>query len=293
MRSRTRIRVNEPLQSTATAAKLTPRGLLSFLGTILCFSTMLQLDLTGKIAVVTGASGDLGRVIALTLAQCGADVAVHYLRNASAAESVATKVREMGRRAVTVQAEIDDRDAVFAMRDAVTAPLGAPNIIVNNAVQQYRWTNILDQDEADFESQYRSCVLQNVLMAKAFVPAMCAAGWGRVIAINTECALQCLPSQGAYVSGKKGMDGLLRVLAREVGPRGVTVNQVAPGWMISERDRAAGTEVQPEYNKKVPLGHRGTDQDIANAVAFFASDLAGFITGTFLPVSGGSVMPGI
>ena len=126
-----------------------------------------------------------------------------------------------------------------------------------------------------------------------FVPAMIAKGAGRIIAINTECAMQNLPSQSAYVSGKRGMDGVLRVLAREVGPHGITVNQVAPGWTISDRDRAAGTERQPEHEKNIPLRHRGVDQDIANAVAFLASDLAAYITGVYLPVCGGNVMPGI
>ena len=143
----------------------------------------------------------------------------------------------------------------------------------------------------DYRSQFESCVLHNVLMAQAFVPAMIARKWGRVIAINTECALQCWPSQSAYAAGKRGMDGVLRVLAREVGEHGVTVNQVAPGWMVSE---TRGEEGRPDwYRQAVPLKRYGHDQDIANAVAFLASDLAGFITGAFLPVCGGNVMVGI
>jgi 3-oxoacyl-[acyl-carrier protein] reductase len=89
------------------------------------------------------------------------------------------------------------------------------------------------------------------------------------------------------------MDGVLRVLAREIGPHQITVNQVAPGWTVSERDRLAGTESQPDYERDVPLRRRGTEQDVANAVAFLASDLAGFITGAYLPVCGGLVMPTI
>ena len=85
----------------------------------------------------------------------------------------------------------------------------------------------------------------------------------------------------------------MRVLAKEIGEHQITVNQVAPGWMISDKHRAGGTERQPAYEKNVPLGHRGEDQEIANAVAFLASDLAGFITGAYLPVCGGNVMPGI
>ncbi len=178
------------------------------------------------------------------------------------------------------------------MRDAIVRELGEPDILVNNAVIQYEWTTVLEQDPKDYESQFRSCVLQNVLMAKAFVPAMIRRKWGRIIAINTECAMQNHPTQSAYVSGKRGMDGVLRVLAREIGEHNITVNQVAPGWMISDRYRGGG-ESQPEYDRNVPLRHRGEDQDIANAVAFLASDLARFITGVYLPVCGGNVMPAI
>ena len=122
---------------------------------------------------------------------------------------------------------------------------------------------------------------------------MIARRWGRIVGISTECAVHAEPNQGAYAAGKRGMDGVLRVLAKEIGPEGVTVNQVAPGWMISERDRLAGTERQPRYEARVPLRRRGEDADIAAAVAFLASDLAGFVTGAYLPVSGGTVMPAI
>ncbi len=253
----------------------------------------MQLDLTGNIALVTGGSGELGRVMAQTLARCGADVAVHYFHAREKAESVCAEIRTLGRRSFAVQADVTSQPSVNAMRDAVAGALGHPDIIVNNAVSQYKWTTVLEQSPEDYESQFRSCVLQNVLMAKAFVPAMIQRHNGRIIAINTECAMQNTPNQSAYVSGKRGMDGVLRVLAREVGMHNITVNQVAPGWTISDRDRATGTERQPDYEKNVPLHRRGTDQDIANAVAFLASPLAGFITGVFLAVSGGTVMPAI
>jgi 3-oxoacyl-[acyl-carrier protein] reductase len=253
----------------------------------------MKIDLSGKIAVVTGAAGDLGRVIARTLASCGADVAVHYHSRKDLAEKFAKEIRATGRRAAVVQADVGDAASVAAMHQAVVAELGEADIVVTNAVAQYKWTTVLEQGVEDYESQFRSCVLQNVLMAKAFVPAMMKKGWGRIVAINTECAMQNFPTQSAYVSGKRGMDGVLRVLAREVGTHGITVNQVAPGWTISDRDRTAGTERQPEHEKKIPLGHRGEDVDIASAVAFLASDLARYITGVYLPVAGGNVMPTI
>lgn len=251
---------------------------------------MLNIDLNGKVAVVTGGSGELGRVISHTLARCGASVAVHYLRGKERAASVVEDIRSAGGRALAVQADVSDRDSVFAMRDVVAKELGSADIIVNNAVQQYNWVHVLDQDSADYESQFRTCVLHNLLMAKAFVPVMIERKWGRVIAINTECTMQCGPTMSAYVSGKGGQDRLLRVLAREVGEHQVTVNQIAPGWMISDKYRETSAD-DAGYRSRVPLRRRGEDQDIANAVAFVASDLAAFISGAYIPVCGGNVMP--
>jgi 3-oxoacyl-[acyl-carrier protein] reductase len=254
---------------------------------------MLTLDLSNKLALVTGGAGQIGRVIVRTLAECEADVAIHYNSSEEKANELVEELTRQGRRAMPVQADVGDLASVLAMRDKVVAELGAPDIIVNNAVAQYHWVPVLEQPEADFESQYRTCVLQNVFMAKAFVPAMQAKGWGRVIAINTECAMLCDPSSSAYVAGKRGMDGVLRVLAREVGPDNITVNQVAPGWVVTERARAEGKEHHAEYEARMPMRRRSTDQDVANAVAFLASDLACNITGLYLPVASGAVMPRI
>lgn len=253
----------------------------------------MQIDLTDKIALVTGASGELGRVIARTLARCGADVALHFHSSASKAQSVRDEIVALGRRAEIFRADITEKADVLAMRNAIENTLGAPDIVVATAVIQYEWTSVLAQATADYEGQFRSCVLQGVLLAQAFVPAMIEKKAGRFIAISTECAMQCTASQSAYVAGKRGLDGVMRVLAREVGEHNITVNQVAPGWTISEKDRAAGTEEQSGYEKNVPLRRRGQDKEIANAVAFLASDLAGFISGVYLPVCGGNVMPTI
>ena len=251
----------------------------------------MVIDLSGKIALITGASGQLGRVIARTLAQCGADIVVHYGGNAEGAQKVLSDIKSTGRRAMAVQADITKLDSIMLMRDKVIAELGAPDIIVNNAVIQYEWASVLNQSVEDFESQFESCVMQNVLMAKAFVPEMIKKNSGRVIAINSECAMQNFATQSAYVAGKRGMDGVLRVLAREIGEHNITVNQVAPGWTISEKDRLEGTEKNAGYERTVPLKRRGTDQEVANVVAFLASDLASNITGVYLPVCGGNVMP--
>jgi 3-oxoacyl-[acyl-carrier protein] reductase len=253
----------------------------------------MKVDLSGRVAVVTGASGELGRVMVRTLSRCGAVVALTYHRNPERATAVVDEITRAGGRACAFPADVTQNESIVALREAVRSWHGDADVIVNNAVIQYAWRPVLEQSLEDYESQFRSSVLHNVHMVKAFVPAMVARGWGRVIAINTECAMQNAPTQSAYVSGKRGMDGVLRVLAKEVGPRGITVNQVAPGWTVSDRDRVAGTEHQEAYERDVPLRRRGTDQEVANVVAFLASELASFVTGAFVPVCGGNVMPTI
>ena len=252
---------------------------------------MIPIDLSNKVAVITGASGALGRVMARTLAEAGANIAICYYRDEETAHLLQDEITAKRVQAVTVQADVTNQDAINAMRDYVSEELGAADIIVNNAVIQYNWTSVLEQPAEDYESQFQSCVLHNVYMAQAFVPAMIEAEWGRVISINTECSMQNFAGQSAYTSGKRGMDGVLRVLAKEVGAHGITVNQVAPGWTISEK--SADSPSDEHYWSKVPMQRRGTAQEIANAVLFLASDLASYITGAYIPVCGGNVMPTI
>ena len=252
---------------------------------------MIPIDLSKKVAVITGGSGALGRVMVRTLAEAGADIAICYYRDEETAQHLQDEITAKGVRAIAVQADVTNQDAINTMRDVVAEQLGTADIIVNNAVIQYNWTSVLEQSPEDYESQFQSCVLHNVYMAQAFVPAMVEAGWGRVIGINTECSMQNFANQSAYTSGKRGMDGVLRVLAKEVGEHGVTVNQVAPGWTISEKSAASPSD--EHYWSKVPMQRRGTAQEIANTVLFLASDLASYITGVYIPVCGGNVMPAI
>ena len=252
---------------------------------------MIPIDLSKKVAVITGGSGALGRVMVRTLAQAGADIAICYYRDQESARLLHDEIIAKGVRAVVVQADVTDQDSINTMRDAVLEELGAADIIVNNAVIQYTWTSVLEQSPEDYESQFQSCVLHNVYMAQAFVPRMIASEWGRVISINTECSMQNFAGQSAYTSGKRGMDGVLRVLAKEVGAHGITVNQVAPGWTVSEKSEASASDAH--YWEKVPMQRRGTAQEIANTVLFLASDLASYITGAYIPVCGGNVMPTI
>jgi 3-oxoacyl-[acyl-carrier protein] reductase len=253
----------------------------------------MQIELKNKTALITGATGQLGRVMARTLAKCGANIAIHYRSNEAQALELQDEIHSYGSRATIVPADITKLDSIVAMKEIVQEQLGSVDIVVANAVVQYQWTSILEQSPEDYESQFDSCVMQSVYLAKAFAPAMIQQKWGRFIGINTECAMQNFPTQSAYVAGKRGMDGVYSVLDREIGEHQINVNEVAPGWKISDRDRTNKTERSEDYEKTVALRRRGTDQEIANAVAFLASDLASFITGAYLPVSGGNVMPTI
>jgi 3-oxoacyl-[acyl-carrier protein] reductase len=253
----------------------------------------MKINLIGKKAIVTGGSGQLGRCIVRSLAECGADVAIHYHKNKDKAEELVNELRSQGRISGAFQADITNEQSIYDMRDKIYEDFGKPDIIINNAVIQYTWKSILEQEVSDYFSQFESCVMHNVYMNKAFVPHLIEQSYGRIVVMNTECAALADAGSAAYVAGKRGLDGLVRCLAKEVGQHNITVNQVAPGWTISEKDREEHSEVSAGYDSTVPLGHRGTDQDIANMVCFLASDLAAFTTGAYIPVSGGRVMPAI
>lgn len=255
---------------------------------------MIEIRLDGDLAVVTGGAGQIGRVICRTLAKAGCDVAVHYFDEKERAEELSrTIAQDFGVQSAAFQADVSSLESVSTMQLEIEKALGNPDIVVNGAVVQYDWKPLLEQGTEDYISQFESCVLHNVNMAKAFLPAMQSKGRGRFIGLNSECAMQCFEGQSAYAAGKRGMDGIFRVLAREAGPFGVTVNEVAPGQTYSDRYRESGKHSSDAYLSRVPLKKQNTDQDVANAVLFLASDFAASITGAYLPVCGGNVMPGI
>lgn len=255
---------------------------------------MVNIDLSGKTALVTGATGQLGRVMVRKLAEAGADVILVYQHNAERAEAFAADIRaKYGVKAYHASCDVGKLDSVMAMREKIEREFALPDIVVTAAVAQYPWKEVLDQPTEDYESQFLTCVMQNVNMAKAFVPHMKEQNYGKYVGINTECAMRCAVTESAYDAGKRGMDGVLRVLAKEVGKYQITVNEVAPGWTISDNDRINHTERSATYEAGVPLNRRGTDEEIANAVLFLASDLSSFITGAYLPVCGGAEMPAI
>ena len=254
---------------------------------------MIEINLNDKIAVVTGATGQLGRVIVRTLARAGADIAIHYGTNEKLAKDLMDQVRSMGRNAIIVQADVTNLVSVIEMKEKIHQKLGSPDIIVSSAVGYSKpWLIILEQPIESYTTLFKTCVLQSVNIAKAFLPAMVKKKSGRFIGINTEGAAETSAGASAYSSAKRGMNGIFRVLAQEAAPYNITVNEVAPGWTISDASREE-KEDDACYIKKIPMGRRGTDTEIANAVAFLASDLASYITGVYLPVCGGTIVPGI
>jgi len=247
---------------------------------------MIELDCHGRVALVTGASGNLGGAMATTLAAAGADVALHYGSRREAIVPIEQAIAEHGQRSHAVSGDIGDRDALRSLCATAEAELGPIDILVINAVSQiFPWRPVLEESEERILDQVRSCALQTLHLTQAVVPGMRTRGWGRVIGISTECIMQLFPDQGAYASAKRGMDGLLRILAKEVGTDGVTVNQVAPGWI----DTGDGADDAAYVAGNSVMGRRATQQDVADCVAFLASDRARSITGCWIPVSCGSV----
>ena len=254
----------------------------------------MKIDFSGKRVLVTGGSGGIGRVIVRTLAECGADVGIHYHSDKQKAEELVKEITgQYGVRAAAFRADLTKETEVQRLREEMEQTLGMPELLVVNAVIQYPYKFLLEQPIGDFYSQFESTVMHNVYMFKAFAPAMLEKGAGKFVVINTECSMRCDPGAAAYSSAKRGLDGLCRSFAKEVGPKGITVNQVAPGWMVTEQQRENGVQWQGAYTDTVPMKRRGTDEDIADAVLFFASDLSNYITGAYLSVSGGRVMPTI
>ncbi len=249
------------------------------------------MDLSGQIALVTGASRGLGKAIARRLAAQGAAVCVNYV---SREKEAAALVEEIGgsRRAIAVRADVGDPAQVEGMLKRITEELGPVTILVNNAGLAYRAT-LESFEPAGMERMRRTNVDGVIQVTRTVVPGMKERRYGRIINISSIAGHgTTLPGNAFYAATKAAVSMLTRRFAMELGPHGITVNAVAPGFILTDMVKDGRTEL--EYREVVQkisavsmLGKPGEPDDIANAVAFLASPLSGFITAQILTVDGG------
>jgi 3-oxoacyl-[acyl-carrier protein] reductase len=248
-----------------------------------------MIDLSGKTAVVTGGSRGIGRAIVLRLATQGADVAFSYRGNAAAAEATAEEVRALGRTAVPVNADVSrPESAETLIREALDA-LGKVDILVNNAGIT-RDDLIMRMDIDAWREVLETNLFGAFYTLKAVTRPMLKARSGRIVNITSVSGQAGQMGQANYSSAKAGLIGLTKAAARELASRGITVNAVAPGFVLTELTQDLPEALQAQITERTPLGRFGTPQEIADAVAFLASDEAGYITGQILAVDGGLVM---
>jgi 3-oxoacyl-[acyl-carrier protein] reductase len=247
------------------------------------------IDLGGKTALITGGSRGIGRAIALRLARQGADVAFSYRGNESAANDTVTEIEGLGRKAVAVQADVSDADAAEGVVKSTLEGLGKVDILVNNAgitrddlimrMSVEAWRDVLETNL--FGAFYA---------IKAVTRPMLKARAGRIINISSVSGQAGQTGQANYSAAKAGLIGLTKATARELASRGITCNAVAPGFVLTELTKDLNEDLQRQLTERTPLGRFGTVEEIADAVAFLASDEAAFITGQVLAVDGGLVM---
>lgn len=241
-----------------------------------------------KIALVTGASRGIGRGIALQLAREGWDVCVNYIQQREAAEAVAAQIRSIGQNAMAYQADVADGEAVNAMVRAAEAQLGPVSLAVNNAGISGQG---LFQDTSDEAWDRHMAVnlggARNVI--RAVLPHMLSEKSGCIVNISSIWGLRGASCEVAYACSKAAVIGLTRSLALELAPSGIRVNCVAPGCIDTDMVKVLGDETRSMLIEETPLGRLGTPEDIAHAVAFFASDKASFLTGQVLTADGGFI----
>ena len=248
-----------------------------------------MIDLSGKRAVVTGGSRGIGRAIVLRLAQQGADVAFSYKGNQAAAQETAAAVEALGRRGLAVQGDVKDPVAAEQVIAAALAAFGSIDILVNNAGVT-RDDLIMRMSLDSWREVLETNLFGAFYTTKAVTRPMLKARSGRIINITSVSGQAGQTGQANYSSAKAGLIGLTKATARELASRGITANAVAPGFVLTELTQDLPAPLQAEITARTPLGRFGTVEEIANAVAFLASDEAAFITGQVLAVDGGLVM---
>lgn len=241
------------------------------------------MSLDGQIAIVTGASRGIGRAIAQQLAAEGARVACVATSKESAA-----KTADDLEGAAAFGCDVSNADSVKQCADQISSELGAPSILVNNAGITKDQLVMRMKDE-DFDDVIAVNLRGSFLWARAVARPMMKARTGRIINIASVNGLRGAPGQANYAASKAGVVGLTLSLARELGPRGITVNAIAPGYIQTDMTEDLGDDVQEAAKERIALGRLGEPGDIAPAVSFLASEGGGYITGQVLVVDGGLI----
>lgn len=247
------------------------------------------MTLAGKVALVTGGSRGIGRAIALTLAEHGADVAINYAGNTAAAEEVKGAIEGMGRKAILVQGSVADTDGVQAIVNQVVKELGRLDILINNAGIT-RDGLLMRMKEADWDAVLETNLKGVYNCSKAVMRTMMKQKSGRIVNMASVVGEMGNAGQANYAAAKAGVIGFTKSLAKEVASRGITVNAVAPGFIATDMTSVLTDEQKAEMARTIPLGRVGQPQDVANAVLFLVSEEAAYITGQVLNVDGGMVM---
>ena len=252
--------------------------------------------LKGKTALITGASRNIGRAIALAFAAEGADLLLNTRVNGAELDAVAAECRKAGVRAVPVLADVGDAAAVEAMVSRGLAELGAIDVLVCNAA--IRPHQAITETSLDDWHRVLAVNLHSAFyLARAVVPAMKVRRRGSIIAIGGQSSLTGRPNTAAVTAAKTGLLGLVRALAAELGPFGVRANMVMPGFIDTERRYAewypefrAAPPGAPEQLKAIPLGRLGQPEEIGDACVFLASDASAYVTGDTIRVMGGRII---
>ncbi|MBR0061912.1 MAG: 3-oxoacyl-[Selenomonadaceae bacterium] len=246
-------------------------------------------NLSGKTALVTGASRGIGRAIALRLAEDGAKVALNFSSNISKAEEVKAAIEASGGTAMLVQGDVSNFAVVTELIKKVVDDWGRLDILINNAGIT-RDNLLLKMSEDDFDKVIATNLKGVFNCTKAVTKLMMKQRGGRIVNMSSVVGLKGNISQANYAAAKAGIIGFTKSAARELASRGVTVNAVAPGFINTDMTAALSEKVKEVMMQEIPAGRMGTPEDVANAVAFLVSDEAAYITGQVLSVDGGMAM---